>query len=291
MCSQTLPHTSAAIPETYCRAITACDSQDNFESGKFARNPTTGCKWQCSDIKDTIYSISSLTSFYRYTGHGSTILMELVPPILPGLNDHLLEIRFITEVCKSNHYYPTFDREQLITRGICILELVDNPPLQCECLSLLKLLLFSLHFLADFYYAAGLFFVEHRLDKAQAMQFYKKALKLSEIYADSNQQCNVLMSIAWVQWITGDYGTAQIHAAEAQRQSKSSGNGSKSTMDWSFVLHNPRKCPAELVPTMQSQSNRWHLWPSWRLSRQSNCNITGRDSSAEVRISLSQKHP
>ncbi|KAJ7895166.1 hypothetical protein B0H14DRAFT_2558744 [Mycena olivaceomarginata] len=137
---------------------------------------------------------------FPYTGRGSTILMELVPPILPGLNDHLLEIRFITEVCKSNHYYPTFDREQLITRGICILELVDNPPLQC------------------------LFFVEHGLDKAQAMQFYKKALKLSEIYADSNQQCNVLMSIAWVQWITGDYGTAQIHAAEVQRQSKSSGN-------------------------------------------------------------------
>jgi hypothetical protein len=87
------------------------------------------------DLRDTIYSIATLSSFYRVTGHGPLALIEQTQPILPGLDDHQLKIQFMTEVLLSYHSYPSFDREQIITQGTSILELVNNPPLACECSS------------------------------------------------------------------------------------------------------------------------------------------------------------
>jgi hypothetical protein len=87
------------------------------------------------DLRETIYSISTVCSFYRITGRGALALIECIQPIVPGLDDHQLKIQFMTEVLLSYHYYPTFDGEQIITQGISILELVNNPVLECECSS------------------------------------------------------------------------------------------------------------------------------------------------------------
>jgi hypothetical protein len=84
------------------------------------------------NLRDTIYSITILSSFYRITGHGGLALMDWIPPIVSGLDDHHLKIQFMTEVLLSYHYYPTFDKEQIITQGRSILELVNNPLLECE---------------------------------------------------------------------------------------------------------------------------------------------------------------
>jgi hypothetical protein len=84
------------------------------------------------DLRDTIYSTSILCSFYRITGRSGLALMEHIQSIVPGLADHHLKIQFMTQVLLSYDYYPTFDREQLITQGMSILELVNNPLLECE---------------------------------------------------------------------------------------------------------------------------------------------------------------
>jgi hypothetical protein len=78
------------------------------------------------DLKDTIYSISTLSSFYRITGRDTLALIECIQPIVPGLDDHHLKIQFMTQVLLSHTYYPTFDGEQIITQGISILELVGS---------------------------------------------------------------------------------------------------------------------------------------------------------------------
>jgi hypothetical protein len=85
------------------------------------------------DLEITIHSISSLNSFYRLTGRGYTVLMESIRPILPGLDDHL-KIQFTTEILKSSSYYPCRDQEQLIIQAASMLEHINNPLLECECL-------------------------------------------------------------------------------------------------------------------------------------------------------------
>jgi hypothetical protein len=87
------------------------------------------------DLRDTIYGIATLCSFYRITKRGALSLIDHIQCILPGLDDHQLKIQFMTQVLLSYHYYPTFDGEQIITQGVSILELVNNPLPECECSS------------------------------------------------------------------------------------------------------------------------------------------------------------
>jgi hypothetical protein len=52
------------------------------------------------------------------------------------------------------------------------------------------------------------------------MQFYQKALELSRLCGDNNEQYTVLVRIAGLNCKTGDYCTAQVHIAETLRLSK-----------------------------------------------------------------------
>jgi hypothetical protein len=87
------------------------------------------------DLRDTIHSISTLSSFYKITGRGPLALIECIQPIVSGLDDHHLKIQFMTQVLSSYYYYPTFNGEQIITQVMSILELVNNPLLECGCSS------------------------------------------------------------------------------------------------------------------------------------------------------------
>ncbi|KAJ7349970.1 hypothetical protein DFH08DRAFT_935806 [Mycena albidolilacea] len=157
-----------------------------------------GLYGNASDLRDTIYTISSLSSFYRITGRGPAKLMDLVQPMLSGLNDQELQINFIIEVLKSALYYPSLDGEQLITQALNMIEHINNPLLECK-----------------FCRTAGYHFLQCRLDARQAMQFYTKALDLSRSCEDTNEQCNVLLSIAQLKYMTGDYYRAQAHIDRA----------------------------------------------------------------------------
>ncbi|KAJ7843419.1 hypothetical protein B0H14DRAFT_3689461 [Mycena olivaceomarginata] len=159
-----------------------------------------GLYGNASDIKETICTISSLSSFYRHTGRGSTILMDHVQPILPGLADPQPEIYFITEVCKAFNHYPTINREQLISQAITLCEHIHNPFLKSQ-----------------FYRAAGEHFLNRQLDTPKAMLFFDKALEFSKMCPHNTEQQIVLISIAMLKYRAGEYLTAQAHVAEAQQ--------------------------------------------------------------------------
>ncbi|KAJ7838031.1 P-loop containing nucleoside triphosphate hydrolase protein [Mycena olivaceomarginata] len=150
------------------------------------------------DLGITIHGISSLNSFHRLTGRGYTGLLDSILPILPGLDDHQLQLHFINEVLMSPAYYPCLDREQLITQALNMIEHINNPL-----------------FVYKFYHAAGFYFQFVRSDIHQAMQFYNKALDFSRSCQDTEKQCGALMSIAQLKYMTGDYCTAQAHIAQA----------------------------------------------------------------------------
>jgi tetratricopeptide (TPR) repeat protein len=78
--------------------------------------------------------------------------------------------------------------------------------------------------LARFYLAVGLYLIGSRFDLPQAIQFFQRALKLAKMCPSSSHRCDVLIHIARLQFKTGQYCTAQVHASEAQRLSQISGN-------------------------------------------------------------------
>jgi tetratricopeptide (TPR) repeat protein len=56
------------------------------------------------------------------------------------------------------------------------------------------------------------------------MQFFQRALQLAEMCSDSSHKGTVLIDIAQLQCMTGEYYSAQVHSSEAQRLSKLSAN-------------------------------------------------------------------
>ncbi|KAJ7309468.1 hypothetical protein DFH08DRAFT_1049812 [Mycena albidolilacea] len=159
------------------------------------------------DLGDTIYSISTLSSFYRLTGCAAPALIENIQPILPGLDVHHLKIQFMTELLVSYDYHPSPDMEQIITQARSSLENVNNPLLESQ-----------------FYNAAGSYSLRCRDDPHQAMQYQQRALKLAKMCPDRSQECDILINMAQLQWMTGEYCTAKVHASEAQRLSHLSAN-------------------------------------------------------------------
>jgi tetratricopeptide (TPR) repeat protein len=70
----------------------------------------------------------------------------------------------------------------------------------------------------------GIYVRNFKHDAPQAMQFYQRALKFAKMCPDNSPKCDVLIHIAQLQMLTGQYCTAQIYASEAQRLSQFSGN-------------------------------------------------------------------
>ncbi|KAJ7744306.1 hypothetical protein B0H14DRAFT_2637294 [Mycena olivaceomarginata] len=152
------------------------------------------------DLSNTINSILSLNEFHRLTGRGQTMLMHYIQPILMKLGDPHLEIRFSTERLQSWETGPALDAQHLIAQTIPLVECVNNPPLTCR-----------------FYHAAGAYFLETELDRAQGLLLLHKALELSKRHQKNSVQCNVLTVIAQQHIFDGDYCTAQVYVTEAHR--------------------------------------------------------------------------
>ncbi|KAJ7677299.1 hypothetical protein B0H14DRAFT_977956 [Mycena olivaceomarginata] len=93
---------------------------------------------------------------------------------------------------------PSLDTQQFITQAPNMIEHINNPVLECK-----------------FYHAAGNYFLHSRFDTHQALQFFERALELSILCRDTNEQCSVLLSIALLKYRTGGYRTAQAHIAKA----------------------------------------------------------------------------
>ncbi|KAJ7333393.1 hypothetical protein DFH08DRAFT_1021040 [Mycena albidolilacea] len=179
-------------------------NQIELNLGNFHQVLQQGLYNHALDLGITMHSISFLNSFHRFTGRGYTVLLDSILPILPGLDDPQLQLCFIIEVLISAAYNPSLDREQFIMQAPSMLEHINNPLLECQ-----------------FYHAAGTYFqyrrsdIYHGSDIHQALQFYSKALDLSRLCQDTNEQCNVLLSSARLKYRTGDYRTAQADIAKA----------------------------------------------------------------------------
>jgi tetratricopeptide (TPR) repeat protein len=83
------------------------------------------------------------------------------------------------------------------------------------------------------------------------MQFYEKALDLSRLCQNYNEQCRVLISIAILKYSSGDYCTAQVHAAEALRLSKLVPN----LLEEARALHIEASCSTYLGNFLQAMDS------------------------------------
>ncbi|KAJ7711081.1 hypothetical protein B0H14DRAFT_2645936 [Mycena olivaceomarginata] len=157
-------------------------------------------------LLDTMYCAFSLNSFYRLTGRDHTPLMDIIPMSFPQPTDHRLEASFLIEGFFSKIHTAIVNPE-IVSQALSHFHHFTDSFLECK-----------------FYTAAGTYFLELEWDPARSLQFLNKALELSKLCGHSNLQTSVLQWIAHLKEYTGDYCTAILHASEAQRLSKLSGN-------------------------------------------------------------------
>ncbi|KAF8205232.1 hypothetical protein K438DRAFT_1757219 [Mycena galopus ATCC 62051] len=157
-------------------------------------------------IVDTVHCTLSLNVFYRLTGRGHFPLLNNIQSILPQLHNHRLETMVLTELLATRHYWAAVSPE-MITQGTIHLNNINDP------------------FLASKFYEAAGSYLAHQTDKVQLVtHLYHKALEMSELCGNINQQCNILIQAGWRKWLTGNYGAGRSYAATAQKLSKLSAN-------------------------------------------------------------------
>ncbi|KAJ7866154.1 hypothetical protein B0H13DRAFT_1898218 [Mycena leptocephala] len=152
-------------------------------------------------LRDSIYCICNLNVFSQRIGHGTIPLIGQVHNMLPQLHDHQLEAYFITELFDSRQYYPISDSETLVAQCLGHFGQVDDTDL--------KLCWGSYEF--------------SRLLYAPQKRPVDCNKILSECYIFGNfnwntkRQCYGLFTIAWFNWLLGNYSAAQLYAHESQR--------------------------------------------------------------------------
>jgi tetratricopeptide (TPR) repeat protein len=77
---------------------------------------------------------------------------------------------------------------------------------------------------AQFHDALGTYYVDMKNNISSGMESLEMALQLARTAGDLNQQATILIQIAWITWMTGDYTASQSNAQEAQNISSLSGN-------------------------------------------------------------------
>ncbi|KAJ7493580.1 hypothetical protein FB451DRAFT_1164474 [Mycena latifolia] len=158
-------------------------------------------------LLDAIECTILLNSFRRITGHGWLELMDTVPRLLPQLDDHRLEAKFMMETFQSVNHHPISELDLLVTQIISRFHNLNDPVLE-----------------ANFYGTAGYYYYFSKQDLSTAMQFLEKALRLARSSGNTAMQSHMLGNIAEIKWMTGDYVTCWTSACEAQRLAQASAN-------------------------------------------------------------------
>ncbi|KAF8171447.1 hypothetical protein K438DRAFT_1852867 [Mycena galopus ATCC 62051] len=157
-------------------------------------------------LADTILCVFIMNHFYRVTGRDYSPLLNDIESPLSQLCDHQLEITFFIQLLTTEHYWPVVSGE-MIAQAISYVEHKKDPVLE-----------------ANFYEAAGHYFLYHKGDVQQAGQFFHKALEKSELSESSTQQCSVMLYLGRFKWVTDNYSAAMAYATAAQKLSKVTGN-------------------------------------------------------------------
>jgi tetratricopeptide (TPR) repeat protein len=119
------------------------------------------------------------------------------------------------------------------------------------------------------------------MDLARSLPFLDKALQLSKQCGDNNQECQSLLLIASLKWRAGDPCSAKVHASEAQRLAKLSGN-----------LFQEGKAYHILAACTRSVGNWQKSMADLRRAREllGLCGMSGGASDHEITIELAEIH-
>ncbi|KAF8196241.1 hypothetical protein K438DRAFT_1760418 [Mycena galopus ATCC 62051] len=158
-----------------------------------------GLHLQSPTLADTIYCAISVNVFYRITGRDHFPLMDDIHSLLSQLSDGKLETRFLTELLCTRHYYQSVS-DEAIAHVMLYLDETKDPVL------------------------SGFYLFHQKGDIQQGTQFLHKALEMSELCGNRNSQGRILLGLAQVKLLSGDYRAGHAYASMGERLSKLSAN-------------------------------------------------------------------
>ncbi|KAJ7458627.1 hypothetical protein FB451DRAFT_1372295 [Mycena latifolia] len=169
------------------------------------------------DIENTILCIVYLNRFTRSIGHGPTSLMKHLPTFLNVINNHQLQVHFLSESLRGWTDGIDADYETMLAQAQQHIPDTDDLSLKGQANEYICLGTRFHNIAADYY-------LEHNNDIPMALEFYQTALTFARSSGDTLQQCSALIHIGWTHWRLGDFDAAQDHAQEAQRVARLSAN-------------------------------------------------------------------
>ncbi|KAJ7140565.1 hypothetical protein C8R43DRAFT_589849 [Mycena crocata] len=158
-------------------------------------------------LRDTLTCAMTLNGFHRTSNRGRSISIDRISPLVDQLGDSRIKVLFITQLFLSWFTDPIPDAQALIDEAKIHLSIINDPAAECK-----------------FYYAAGPYFSDHERDVPQALKFFQTALKFSLQSGDPDQQCIVLIRLAMVSNMIGNYPEAQSYSSQAETLARQTGN-------------------------------------------------------------------
>ncbi|KAK7007654.1 ATPase-AAA-core domain-containing protein, partial [Favolaschia claudopus] len=160
-----------------------------------------------SNVKDAMYCVVHLNSFYQITGRQSMPLMNHVESMLSTLADKHIEASFLVEKLLSVYQYKLLLSKEWIAEKQSVFDQIDNAHLQ-----------------AKFYRSLGLHFLIHELNLVSAKKYLQIALDLSESSGNIASQSSSLITMCNICLAGGNYMDADVYISRAQQLSRVSGD-------------------------------------------------------------------
>ncbi|KAK7018145.1 hypothetical protein R3P38DRAFT_3557988 [Favolaschia claudopus] len=160
-----------------------------------------------SDFAENIYCILSLNVFYRVSREICTPLMNEIGAMPHGSMDHRLAASILVERLQSYSQDPSVIPQELISEAETHFQHFTDIELK-----------------ARLYLAAGIHFLRHRSNLAQARDYLEETLSLSKECGIATINCSALPGLARINMQSGNVDKAQACAREAQQLAQLSGN-------------------------------------------------------------------
>ncbi|KAK7042672.1 ATPase-AAA-core domain-containing protein, partial [Favolaschia claudopus] len=159
-----------------------------------------------SKMKDAVYCILYLESFYRITSRQSMPLMKHVESMIPSLADNHIEATFLVEYLLSGKHMGLIS-EEWIAQKTSVFDQIDDAHLQ-----------------AKFYRSLGRHFLTYELNLVLAKKYLQIALNSSESSCDIVSQSNALIAMCNICQFSENYMDADVYISRAQQLSRLSGD-------------------------------------------------------------------
>ncbi|KAJ7783997.1 hypothetical protein DFH07DRAFT_997497 [Mycena maculata] len=158
------------------------------------------------DLMDTIDCTISFDRFGRVSNRGPTPVMDKIPSLLPQVENHRLEVRFITHVFSRWFYKPIPCPEALEHQALEHFPYFDDLDVK-----------------GSFHDNAGLYYFMHN-HVSVALWHHQAALSLSTATGNMTRQCTSLTNLSRIQHQLGNYSAGQQYATESLHLARLSGN-------------------------------------------------------------------